>query len=96
MTDIGCPLCGRAEVGLNDHHLVPAQKGGKKGSRIEICTNCHDQIHAVFTNNELKDKYNTLKQLKNANRMQGFYRFIAKRPYKAYLKRCKSKKDKRN
>ena len=87
-----CPLCQREEVVLNTHHLVPVSKGGKKGRKIDICTNCHDQIHSVFTDHELRDNFNTLSKLKSSNRMKKFCKFIEKRPYKTYLNRKQSKK----
>jgi len=87
-----CSLCQREDVTLNRHHLVPASKGGKKGEIADICTNCHDQIHSVFTDHELKDTFNTIAKLKSANRMKEFCKFIVKRPYKKYLNRKQSKK----
>ena len=81
-----CPLCERDHVILNEHHLIPIHKGGRKGEKIMICTNCHDQIHSVFTNNELRDEFNSLEKLKEAERMLGFYKFINKRNYSSHLK----------
>ena len=57
-----CELCGR-EVPLTKHHSTPKQKKGKKGEAIYLCGPCHKQVHALFTNSELK-KLNTVEKLK--------------------------------
>ena len=69
-----CATCGiQAELTL--HHLVPQSKcnTGKyrkikddPNNHIFICRSCHDQIHALYNNNELRDLYNTLDKLINA------------------------------
>lgn len=77
-----CPLCERDDVELTEHHLVPVHKGGRRGPTAMLCINCHKQIHAVFTNNELRDLYRTVEALKAAPELQPFYRFIRRRPFR--------------
>ena len=86
-----CPICHRKNVEFNEHHLVPVQKGGKKAEKVKICTNCHDHIHAVFTNNKLKNEINSLEAIIESKEMRKFAKYIGKKPYKRYLKRKKKK-----
>jgi hypothetical protein len=76
-----CALCGRipAVPGcLERHHIVPAAKGGK--DTIVVCTDCGDQIHEVFTNNELRDVANTVETLRADPRMARWIAWVRKRP----------------
>ncbi len=56
-----CALCGRdlAEP-CNKHHLIPLSKGGKNTSTILLHKICHDKVHAVFAEKELKRYYHTI------------------------------------
>jgi hypothetical protein len=60
-----CPLCERqmAEP-CNRHHLLPLSKGGKNTPTILLHKICHDKIHAVFKEVELKKYYHTIERLK--------------------------------
>jgi hypothetical protein len=52
--DPACPLCLRTVIDprlLSDHHLVPRSRGGRKTEAI--CTDCHGQIHAMYSNRQL-------------------------------------------
>ena len=68
-----CVLCG-IETELTLHHLVPRSKSKNKfkqskedpNNHLWICRSCHDQIHALFSNNELRDYFYT-KELLLAN-----------------------------
>ena len=55
-----CPICNREDVITTKHHLIPIHKKGKDGPTVDLCTDCHDQIHALWDNNELRDHFNTL------------------------------------
>lgn len=65
-----CQMCG-ANVELTKHHLIPRVKAKNKYKEIRddesnliwICRQCHDAIHANFSENELRDVYNTLESL---------------------------------
>jgi ribosome-binding protein aMBF1 (putative translation factor) len=72
-----CELCGR-EVPLTRHHSIPKQKRGKKGAVIYLCVPCHKQIHALFTNSELK-KLNTVEKLKEDARVQKWIVWVRKK-----------------
>ena len=69
-----CELCER-EIGfLTQHHVIPRTTHQRKKRRAEytqeelnrviwICAPCHKNIHAVFTEKELADEYNTKEKL---------------------------------
>lgn len=62
-----CPLCGQRDVLTNRHHLHPRVNGEPKlGPIIFTCRSCHDAIHSYFTNEELRNIYNTENSLKEA------------------------------
>lgn len=67
-----CQICGfRGKV--EKHHLVPRVKchSSKYGKNLKtdrenvafLCRQCHDQIHAMFSNNDLRDGYRTIRDL---------------------------------
>ena len=74
-----CPICQRRISNLTDHHLVPVHKPGKREERAKLCSDCHSQIHMLFSNQELKKEYNTTKSIKNSKRMQAYLKFIENR-----------------
>ena len=77
-----CSLCRRKiyEEHLNDsgavqeHHLVPENR--KESPKVELCRPCHKQIHAMFTNEELREFYYTVEKLQNADRLQDYLNWI--------------------
>ena len=74
-----CKLCQRAVEKLTEHHLRPRSKL-KKGERtptIWICSPCHRQIHALFTNDELAAHFDTADKLRAEPRMNRFLLWIA-------------------
>lgn len=75
-----CRLCQRNVEKLTEHHLIPRSKG-KKGERLPtiwICSACHRQIHALFTNDELAAQFNTPERLRDEPRMEKFLAWIRK------------------
>ena len=69
-----CELCGREVRLLTQHHLIPRAEHKRKKKRddmtrdflntvISICAPCHKNIHAVLTERELADDYNTAGKL---------------------------------
>jgi 5-methylcytosine-specific restriction enzyme A len=75
-----CELCNRNVSIITKHHLIPLQKGGKKFETLSLCTTCHQQIHALFTNRELATHYNTLESLKRDKKIIKFLKFIENVP----------------
>lgn len=91
-----CPLCDREmdEVDADRHHLIPKQKGGKKGPTVDIHRFCHTKIHSIFTNKELASKYNTIEKLREVPEIAEFIIWVAKKPSSFYMKNSESKKRK--
>lgn len=76
-----CELCGRCgdDAYFEKHHLIPAS--GRKGSpTIVVDYQCGDIIHRLFTNRELKQRYNTLEALLRSPEIQRWVQWVMKRP----------------
>ena len=58
-----CMLCER-EMALTKHHLLPRELGGKEEDVILICSDCHRQIHVMYTNRELALRLSSIQALK--------------------------------
>lgn len=82
-----CELCG-CKCELTQHHLIPKVRAKKKykyirdddSNIIMICRPCHDFIHATWSENELRDLYNTKDKLLAAPEMQKFIAWKIKHP----------------
>lgn len=87
-----CALCGRemAEP-FNRHHLIPVSKGGKSTDTILLHKICHDKIHAVFTENELKRQYHTIERLQQQEEIATFIKWVRKKEPEFYDKSVKTK-----
>lgn len=72
---MGCELCGR-DIETTTHHLIP--KNRKESPTAQICQPCHKQVHATFTHHELKQEYDTIEALREADRLQSFVTWISK------------------
>jgi hypothetical protein len=77
-----CALCRRSvpdgavddPQAFQDHHLRPERRADSPV--VTLCRPCHDQIHAVFTNDELRDEYDTVERLRAADRLSGYLSWI--------------------
>jgi hypothetical protein len=69
-----CELCKREVATVTQHHVIPRATHKRKKRRegytqealnrvIWICAPCHKNIHAVLTEKELADEYNTIEKL---------------------------------
>ncbi len=82
-----CPFCRRPAIHLKRHHLVPRSKGGKgPGSTVGSCLACHRAIHALFSNKELGERFNTVKALMANERFRKQIAWIAKQDPSRKLK----------
>jgi len=82
-----CPLCERPVEDpnfLSDHHLIPRSRGGR--TTETICLDCHKQIHAMYSNKQLKDNLNSVEALLADSQFDKFAVWIAKRPFGATAK----------
>lgn len=78
-----CALCDRELAApYNRHHLIPLSKGGKGTPTILLHKICHDKIHAVFTEMELKRHYYTIERIQQHEAMAAFIKWVRKKePY---------------
>lgn len=74
-----CPICqheyDRKE--LTKHHLIPKSRKGKITTLI--CSPCHKQIHAVFSEKELERRFNTIESLIEAEEFRPWVNWIRRR-----------------
>ena len=77
-----CELCGRAVEKLTVHHLVPRSTARRRDRSTlptaRLCPACHRQLHALFSNRDLKAQYSSIEELKSTPEMQKFLRWIAR------------------
>lgn len=90
--DMPCELCGRTDIELTRHHLIPQSRHNKARTKKEfsrsemktqvamLCQACHNQVHEVFSNNELSSYYNTVERIKEHSEMEKFINWVKKRP----------------
>jgi len=77
-----CVICDRklgSEKLISKHHLIPKSRGGKNTETILIHNMCHQKIHSVFTEKELKAEYHTVEKLKSSEEMAKFVKWISKK-----------------
>ena len=74
-----CVLCGRdtPKFYLEKHHLIPSNK---KSETIQVCCDCADQIHKLFTNKELENTYNSFETILNSEKIQTWIKWIKNKP----------------
>lgn len=76
-----CPLCMRDLSSLEKHHLKTRRKD--RADVEKICQGCHSQIHALFSNTELRDPrlgLDTIEGLLENERMSKAVAFMKKQP----------------
>ena len=73
-------MCGQemTEENSNLHHLVPVLKGGRKGETVRLHKICHEKIHSIWSENELRDVYNTMNRITADERIQKFIKWVRK------------------
>jgi len=71
-----CALCRRhgPDLPTERHHLVPENRA--ESPVAEVCPPCHEQLHALFTNEELRESYDTVAALREADRMRSYLSWI--------------------
>ncbi|MFD1017794.1 HNH endonuclease [Thalassobacillus hwangdonensis] len=73
-----CDLCMRSPITTTVHHLVPKQHGGADGPVADLCSACHRQVHALFTNQELAAFYHTVERLRDHPDMYKYLKWVKK------------------
>lgn len=94
MDDQICPICDRLLDGKNisQHHLIPVSCGGSYSELIKVHKICHDKIHSIFTNKELKEYYHTVERLRMSSEMQEFIWWLKDRPSNFYVNTKRNKR----
>jgi hypothetical protein len=88
-----CPLCCRELAPpYNKHHLMPLSKGGRGTPTILLHKICHDKIHAVFTEMELKRFYHTIERIQQHESISNFIKWVQKKEPQFYDRSVKMKK----
>ena len=59
---------------VQEHHLQPENRA--ESPTVMLCRPCHKQIHAVYTNKELREDYDTIDALREASRLQEYIEWI--------------------
>lgn len=91
--DNDCPLCGRQLAHpFNRHHLLPLSKGGRGTTTVLLHKICHDKIHSVLTEMELKRHYNTIERLQENEEIATFLRWVSKKEPQFYDRSVRKKK----
>ncbi|OCA84319.1 hypothetical protein A8F94_16545 [Bacillus sp. FJAT-27225] len=75
-----CELCLREDVETTTHHLTPREMGGTFLPTANLCKPCHKQIHALYSNEELAFRLNTIERLKDDPQIGKFLKWIRKQP----------------
>ena len=85
-----CPICDRPipPTQKDAHHLIPKSKGGKATEYLHRI--CHRQIHALFTETELANQFNTAEVLKNHPDMEKFIKWVKTKHHSFYERTSKS------
>ena len=58
--DTRCELCRREAKRCTVHHLTPRSQGGKLGPTTRLCSTCHRQLHALFSEATLARELHSL------------------------------------
>lgn len=88
-----CPLCNRLLAPpANRHHLIPLSRGGKGTTTVLMHKICHDKIHSVLTEAELKRSYHTLEALQQHEEIARFIRWVSSRPPEFYDRSVRRKR----
>lgn len=87
-----CELCGRTQLPLTRHHLIPQARHNKartqrkfdkqamKNQIAYLCRACHSQVHAVLSNQELAQTYYEIEQLRMQPEIARFAAWVSNKP----------------
>ena len=72
-----CELCERGVEKISIHHLIPKQKN-TDGRTAELCIPCGKQLHALYSNRELK-KLDTIEKLRSEEKIKQWIEWVEKK-----------------
>ncbi|MCC7273147.1 MAG: HNH endonuclease [Alphaproteobacteria bacterium] len=67
-----------AGYSVNLHHLVPRRFRSRDAVLMHRV--CHDKIHAVLSDRELRDEWHSLERLRTHPEIAAFVRWVARKP----------------
>ena len=73
-----CELCLREPEKFTVHHLVPRSQDGKLGPKAKLCSTCHRQLHALFSEATLAKELQSLDQIRANPEMAGYLSWARK------------------
>ena len=74
--DKECELCLRESPKLTVHHLVPRSRGGRFGPKAQLCSTCHRQLHALFSESTLAQVLGSLESIRANPQMAGYLKWV--------------------
>lgn len=91
-----CELCSRVNIPVTKHHLIPQSehprilkklRKNQQFSKDEmltrvawVCRPCHSHIHAVLSNRELANEFNTLDKIRTVPDIAKFADWVGNKP----------------
>lgn len=84
-----CELCEREVPGTTRHHLIPRTVHSNKWFKkrftrlemeetVDLCRDCHRQIHLFFSAKDLGREYNTIEKLRLNEKVEKFVTWLQK------------------
>ena len=91
-----CALCKREgdDKYFEYHHFEPVATRRKTEDGIDVCNQCGDQLHLLFTNMELRDIYNDLPSLLLNEKVKTYIRWVRDKPLETHYVAAKKKRKK--
>jgi len=79
-----CSICQRDFEKLEKHHFEAGRKK-KSDDGIKVCHQCGDQLHLMFSNRELRNKYNTLEKILAEPKVQKYIEWVKNKPIETHF-----------
>ena len=73
-----CELCRREVERCTVHHLVPKAKGGRFGPTAQLCSTCHRQLHALFSEATLAQELHSIPRLQANPQVHNYLKWVRK------------------
>ena len=71
-----CALCLRQSNRYTVHHLVPRSRGGKFGPTARLCSTCHRQLHALFSEATLARELDSIDRIRGNPEMASYLKWV--------------------
>ena len=84
--DKACQLCLRESPRLTVHHLIPRSRGGRFGPTAQLCSTCHRQLHAQFSESTLAQGLDSLESIRANAKMAGYLKWVRRQQGPASFK----------